>query len=405
MIRNVILAIILLAQVAVLLVLDPPWKADAPRSEPVKAKKLADIPLDQVEFVEMTEVSGKTTTLAKRNGAWLVENLQGFPAIADKVKNTLAELADLSKADFRSDKVIMHENYDVDAKKAAKVRLFGPNRTPIADLLIGKPDPQSIKGIFQDTYSTFIRRADQPDVYVTRPGRLGTSFPGDPNEWVRRTMMDVDMTADQARFLELKNSCFRIEVEGKAPVKGADGRPLVPPQTKNVRYVYARDPNPPQDGTDPVWRVVEPEGRETLELADLQLKGLVQQLLSTQIQMSQIIVGQGTKPEYKLDDGQELELRVVARFKEGDVTTTRTLEVGAEFEPPPLNGQPVAKQRYARVSHPGDPLQQSFIFSVMTTMPMAYLREPESMVRRDVPKPPPPQSQPVPPTTQPAPPK
>ena len=391
MIKNIILAIILVAQLAVWFIVDPPWRTEKAKSDPVASKKLDDIALDQAAFIECTEPTGRTLKLAKRDGLWHVENVKGYPANQAKVEDALADLKDLSKSDFRSDKSIMHENYEVDVKKGQKVKILDKGRAPLADLVIGKPDVQSRAG-------TFIRKADSPDVFVAKSQKLSISFGGDPYDWIKRNMMDVD-AADQQRILDLKAACYRIEIEGKQQAKDATGRLVQPPEFKNVRYAYHRE-DAPAGSTDgePIWRCVEPEGKGELVIADMQMKNIVQQMLGIQVMANHEIVGPAT-PEHKLGDDADKELHVVARFKEGENTTVRTLTVGAEFEPAPLGNQPLGKQRFAKVSHPGDKATQAYVFTVPTSFPYFYLREPETMIKRDV-KPPAPQSQPA--QTQPA---
>jgi hypothetical protein len=393
MIRNVILTIILLCQVAVWFIVDSPWKTEPTRSEPLATKRLADIDVAQVAFIESTDVGGKTLKLAKRDGVWVLEDLHGFPALQDKVAQALEELVDLSKSEFRSDKTIMHENYEVDVKKGQKLRLLSESRNVLLDLVIGKPDVQGQKG-------TFVRQADEKDVYVARSQKLSIAFTGEIYDWLKRGMMDVD-AQDQQRLLDLKAACYRIEIEGKQMVKDAAGKPAQPPAQKNVRFVYARDPGAPADGSEPVWRVVEPEGKGDLQLADLQIKNMVQQLLSVQVMMNHQIVGPET-PEHKLAETDDKELHVIARFKEGESETVRTLDVGAEFEPAAVGGQALAKQRYAKVGHPGDRRQQSFVFTVNSTFGLYFVRDPETLVKRDLPKPPTPGFPTPPPATQPA---
>ncbi|MCA9321917.1 MAG: DUF4340 domain-containing protein [Planctomycetes bacterium] len=371
MIRNVVLAIILLVQLGAWFIMDPPWSTAKAASESIKTQKLADIDIAEIGAFRVTAPGGSQLNLSLEDGVWVLNDVHGFPAIQEKVTKALDELSGLSRSDFRTSKSFLHEDLKVDDVAATRLQLFSRTRNPMAEILIGKRDIQGNRG-------TFIRMGGSDDVYVAPSQDLGTVFDTNAKQWYQPTMMDVSVTETQ-RMTELRTACYHIEVEMKRAKKGDDGQPLEPEQFERLRYVYERVDPAADSGDDPHWKVLEPSGKSELVLDDLMVKGIASTLLTTR---ANEIVGAGLMPEHGLADRDELAVRVEARFREDGGETTRVLEIGNERTLPAVGGVPRPPERFARVRHPGGDGRQSFVFAI-PAQSMVYLqRDPETLVRR-----------------------
>lgn len=380
MIRNIILLILLVVQCGILVVIDAPWSVEQARSETVARHEMATVPVSDVGWIEVSD-NGQTLTLALQDGVWTVGELHGYPTAPDMVENALAELADFDKADFRSDKRIMHEDFEVDDKKGLSLRLMTTDKRPIAHLIVGSRDLQGVQG-------TFVRRAEEDAVFVARSQRIGSVFPTDPYMWVSARLGVMDVTRrDQARSLELRDACSRLEVEGRRQKLDDKNRPVVPEAFETVRFVYERVPAPEGSDDPPTWKVVEPAGKDDLVLDNNHLTRLVTALLSTS---AYTIEAAGWKDDrFGLADDLALQMHVKGWFKEPQNQTTRVLRLGTSYSAPPVRpGLPGQAMAYARVEHPGDKRSQSFVFGVPAHMPKVFLRNPETMVKVEPIKPP-----------------
>ena len=377
MIRNVVLAIILVIQLAAWLIIEPPWSDKEPKSASISGKKLDDLALDKVVTLRIKDSTDRTLELNKRDGIWGVAELHGFPVSADKIEAALKEFEGLSSSDFRSGNAVMHEDYEVDEKTGRHVEFLGEGGETLAHFVLGKRD-------FQGNMGTFVRQADSDDVYVKRGAGLSTVFSTEAKQWARPGVMDIEI-GDQDRLTDLRSACYRIEIEGKAQKKDEEGRPLNPVEWEWVRYVYDRAAEKGEDG-EPYWVVKEPSGMEDLVLWDQQLKGLASSMLALRWNK---IVGTAVKPEYGLSDASEMAARITCYFKEGDVESRRTLEIGTERDVPTEAGARPSnrKERFANVSHPGDPRLQQFVFTIHETFHTYFTRDPKAMVKRSPSKP------------------
>lgn len=379
MLKNVILALVLVFQLGIWFVKDSPFDTEQARSEQLDQHVLTDIPLDQIAVLKYRDPRGEEMTLARRDGLWVIEDLHGFPAIQDKVNTAVAALGGLSRSDFRSSKRIMHENFEVTDEKAQRLVLLSKDRSELASLVIGKRDVQGSQG-------TFVRMADEDAVFVSQSQELSAAFSADPYTWMDRQMFDFELR-DRERLMQLRADCYRIEIEGQEELKNDKFQSYDPPRFRFLRYVFERV-EPTEEGEEVYWKVIEPKrGFEKLELQDQLLTSILQTYLSIQ---ARAIVASAPKPEHKVVDPSAYRLKVVTRFREGEgelrVETSRELVIGAPYNPEGTNTPGAGNLVHAKVSFPGNDRKQEFVFATVGTYPGIFLRDPKLLARQ--PKPP-----------------
>ncbi|MEE9392967.1 MAG: DUF4340 domain-containing protein [Planctomycetota bacterium] len=364
--KNIILGFLLLAQITVWFVIDPPWGQRKARTDIVDQKKLEAVATDQVGRIRIQPPGLESLTLEKSKDRWTIREAQGFPATESTVAALLLEMDLLAKSGFRSPKSAMHDTYEVSAAKGTRLTLETADAKLIGKYIIGKRDIQGLQG-------TFIRLDGDDDVYVTPAKKLASLLTVDPKRWYDPAMMDVDYR-QQARLSELSSNCYRLEIESNAP------DPKNPELKVRKRFVYEKVAAT-EPGGEAQWRVVEPSDQKELKLNGLLVKGLASAVLSTR---AVNLIGATTQPEYGLDDPDEIRLRVRARFKDDNEETVRTLEIGNEI--PPIQAGRPSRFRYAKSSYPGDQLKQRFVFAISNVTPRYYERGPAVLEQKADPK-------------------
>lgn len=382
MLKNVILALILVFQLGIWFVKDSPFDDEAAQSEQLETQRLQDIPLDQIAVVTYRDPSGGELTLSQRDGLWVVDSLHGFPAIQKKVTDAITALDKLSKSDFRSKKRIMHENFEVTDEIGQRLILLAEDRTPLATLLIGKRDVQGAQG-------TFIRMGGDDTVYVSPSQELAAAFSSDPYSWIDRQMFDFELS-DRERLMQLQADCYRIEIDGQEEIRDEKMASYDPPRFRFTKYVFQKV-TPKEDGEEVYWEVLQPKRvYEGLEMQGQLITSMLQTYLSVQ---AREIVSASAKPEHKVVDPSAYRVRIVTRFREGEgdlrVETSRELIIGAPFTSKRVNVPGPANMVHAKVSFPGADKKQSFVFATAGTYPDIFLRDPKLLARQPrTPRPP-----------------
>ncbi|MEZ6195817.1 MAG: DUF4340 domain-containing protein [Planctomycetota bacterium] len=369
MIRNVLLAIVLAVQLGVLFVVDPPWEDDAPATEGLADQRLSPLPLAEIGRIAIADPTGKALELVRQEGTWIVVQAFGYPAKEGEAQALVDELEALPRAVLRSDKKVMHDTFAVDEAHATRLRLSDATGRILATLLVGKRDLQGVQG-------TFIRLEGDDRTWALPSASFPARLRTDARTWYDPVMMDIS-AADQARMTDLRDACFRIEIESNAE------DPARPGELVARRLVYERRDG---GGAERSWSVVEPEEKSDLVLDDLLLKSLISQIVSVR---ALELVAATARPEFGFDDPDAIRLLVTARFREGGVETIRTIEVGApigDASATPTIGR--GAMRYARTSHPGDAAGQGFVFAVSANFTGIFDQPPERFQRREVEKPP-----------------
>lgn len=368
MIRNLILAIVLVLQVAAWLIVDPPWAEKEAQSRVIEAQSLGAVDTDQVAAFEFEDTTGQSIRLSKNtDGNWVIENLDGFPAKPDMVAEALAELDGFDRADFRTSKRFLHTDLEVDEEGGQRLKLFDASNKVVRDLLIGKRDIQGFQG-------TFVRPADEDHVFVVPSKKLGTIFTTLAPRWRDAVMMDfTDKTFQEAQNT-LRNDCYKFSIESKFPIRGDDNKVIEPLRYQVIRTTFVRDSQKDEDGNDEIiWRVTEPADKTDIICNDLLVKGILGIMLNTRASK---IIGPGDKPEYGFNEKDRMVLAQAWFRDENDNETVRTVEIGnMRGEALATGGSDAPKARYCRVTHPGDKLKQSFVFLCPPTQHKMYQRE------------------------------
>ncbi len=347
MIRNVILAIILVCQLGVWFVIDNPWSEEKARSEEVVTRKLENVRIDEARRIEVTEPSVGSLRLAQRDGIWCIEDEQGYPAIQAKVRDALTALTTLDRADFRTDKPFLFEDLGVTEAKARHLKIMNAEGQVLSWLLVGKRDIQSNGG-------TFVRKMGEDAVFVAPEKNFDVLFDVVSRNWYAPGVWDFEVS-DQQRVTDLKVAVHRVEIEGLERLE----RGQSPDERNRFRFVFEAVARDPSKHKEAYWRVIEPEDKADLELDDLIVRAMVSSMLNMR---TNEIVARGLRPEFELSDPEELEAKVTMHFREGETETVRALEIGA------LKANVAGTQQmpvhYLRVSHPGNRLQQAFVHTI-----------------------------------------
>lgn len=347
MIKNVILAIILVCQLGVWFVLDNPWSKEKPRSKEVESRKLENVRIDLARRIEIIEPNRGNLRLAQRDGVWCIEDEQGYPAIQDKVRDALAALLSLERSDFRTDKPFLYDDLGVSEARARHLKILDEDGKVVSWLLIGKRDIQSNGG-------TFIRKMGDEAVFVAPEKNLDTLFGVAPRDWYSQGVWDFD-PMDQQRITELKLAAFKLEIEGFERQE----RGQVTDERRRFRYLLEAVDRDPTTKKAAYWKVLEPADKADLELDDLRVRSLLSSMLNIR---SNEIVARGLRPEFALSDPDEVEARVKMHFRENGQEVIRTVELGAQDTRPGATQQ--GPMHYVRVSFPGDPLKQAFVYTI-----------------------------------------
>jgi hypothetical protein len=148
---------------------------------------------DKINDAMKLEVIGgdQSLTVERAQGSpdWLVADLGGYPARFEKVKETLVGLAELEKAEPRTDQPGSYEKIGVQdpapGNEAILVRVSGESGTPLASVIVGKAKTAG------STRQVYVRVPDQKQSWLAT-GDL--SVKADPLEWIDREVMKLDST-------------------------------------------------------------------------------------------------------------------------------------------------------------------------------------------------------------------
>ncbi|GEM_PF-2832252 len=174
---------------------------------------LRDLDLSTVSRIEIAESDGDSITLGRENGAWVLEDFDGYPAENSKIENVLETLQELSVRRPVVTGSGYHESLEVtDENFQRRLRIWTANEDPDFDLIVGS----------SPTYRVHhVRLADEDPVYEIRGldlWSIGTS----PDAWIERNLVDID--ADKVVALEWSNEqgTYSIRKEGEEWRSGND---------------------------------------------------------------------------------------------------------------------------------------------------------------------------------------
>ena len=168
--------------------------------KPSEAPLIFDYDVDDVWRIEVSQLLDEAT-LKREGGGWIVaesspplkeELLQGegreiptaewHPALESRVSHALGILGNLDEGIVVSRRADKRALYRVDAT-GLHVKMVGADGRIIADIWIGKNGP--------DYVSSYIRRADEDEIYIVRRPLLGLFSPS-AKDWLPREDKQAD---------------------------------------------------------------------------------------------------------------------------------------------------------------------------------------------------------------------
>ncbi|MDQ3562657.1 MAG: DUF4340 domain-containing protein [Pseudomonadota bacterium] len=162
-------------------------KRKAPETEIRTTPVFADL-LERVNDVSKIEIKSKTeqTVLVKRGATWEVENRGHFPALFEKVKGAVVDLAELQVIERKTANKELYPKLAVEdpaGEGAASrlVTLLGREGQPLASLIIGNPSTGKSAG-------TYVRLPDKPQALLVK-GSL--DVPANPMEWLVKDVAHI----------------------------------------------------------------------------------------------------------------------------------------------------------------------------------------------------------------------
>ncbi len=311
------------------------WFGDGKPRKSTTTQETADVPLPAISFpevqaIEVTDPSG-TRRLVKSGENWVVPDRSDALAKPEAVKALFDGLDGLERSSLVGRNPTKHPDYEVDEKKARRIKLEGSGGTVLLDLLVGKAD-QARPGAARGTY---VRAAGRDEIRLHAKS-LMSIVRSDHRAW-----LDLRLhPADQAKVQELLEKAKTIVVEAD-DVNLTDQPEQPPVERSGNRYRLVLEsekvavPKPPETPVGPKpdqppvpakefemrWKVVEPEADRSIELSTLMVEQVIRQLLG------------GTFDDVKGKDAKDpafgLEkpaVDLLVTFEDG---STRGLKVGA----------------------------------------------------------------------------
>jgi hypothetical protein len=156
--------------------------APGERAFPALAAKLGD-----VTSVAITR-NGSTLTMIRDGDSWLMSEKGNYPANADKIRQLVLALADLSLVEPKTQKPDLYPRLEVDDPdkgKSALVAVKDKAGGTLAEAIVGKRRYDRL-GAGND--GVYMRRPDDNRAWLAR-GTLDPS--GEPSSWLDRRILDI----------------------------------------------------------------------------------------------------------------------------------------------------------------------------------------------------------------------
>lgn len=173
------------------------------------------------------ERDGKSLTLARHDGRWVLGSERDYPANEGQVQQILAAVEQW-KVNARVGTAEKAETYMVDEKNGTRVTLAGDGGEVLADLFTGRvagfdaKEAQRQGGkVDTESFGIYVRRADAKDVYFMKGLFLGTFSP-DTASFIDRSFVSFD----PARAVRMTATCgadvlsITREVDGRLVLAG-----------------------------------------------------------------------------------------------------------------------------------------------------------------------------------------
>ncbi len=167
----------------------------APQSEkdkPAFFPKLSE----QIELVSHISINGyaKSINLSRVNNAWVIDEFDGYPALADKVKSAVLGAIDLK---INAAKTALPRLYhrlgvegpEVEDTTSLLFTLEDAEKNKLVNIIVGKPRRSSAS---QSTPGLYVRKPDEPLSYLV-DGVMDIS--AIKTDWIERTLFDIPAEA------------------------------------------------------------------------------------------------------------------------------------------------------------------------------------------------------------------
>jgi hypothetical protein len=182
--------IAVLATVVIILAAFVVTRRNAPETDITKASLYPEL-IEQINEVDKIEIRSaeQQSVLARRDGAWVQQNRDGFPARFNDVKRTLIQLAELRVLETKTSRPEKYprlgvQDVDADESTSKSVTVSGASGESLVSLIVGN----ARKGGAAATSGHYVRRSDEAHALLVE-GDL--ELPADPNEWVDTQIADI----------------------------------------------------------------------------------------------------------------------------------------------------------------------------------------------------------------------
>src|SRR5215470_10939077 len=144
---------------------------------------------NDLQSATIASASGKFTIVRKGDG-WVLAEKDGYPVLADKLRQAVAGLADLRLLEAKTNQPNRYarlEVEDIAAKdaKSKEVTLALADGKPLADLIVGKEnytsDLNGLRGVY-------VRKPGQAQAWLAQ-GSI--ELPAAATDWIDRTVVDI----------------------------------------------------------------------------------------------------------------------------------------------------------------------------------------------------------------------
>ena len=163
----------------------------APQSQKEKTLFFPEL-AKQIESVSYISIKGfsDSINLTRKNNVWGIDEFDGYPALADKIKSTVLGAADLK---INAPKTRLPRLYhrlgvegpDVENTDSLLLTLYDSNKTKIIEVIIGKP---RLSSSAKNISGLYVRKPEDEKSYLV-DGVLDVS--SIKTNWIMRNLFDV----------------------------------------------------------------------------------------------------------------------------------------------------------------------------------------------------------------------
>lgn len=167
---------------------------------------------NDLQTITVASATGKFT-IARKGDGWALAEKDGYPVLADKLRQLVAGLADLRLLEAKTDQPDRYarlEVEDVAAKdaKSKQVTLAGPDGKPLADLIVGK---QNFTSDLNGLHGIYVRKPGSAQAWLAQGS---VDLPTTAVDWINRTIVDV--AADKVQRLHFEPTAAPAVTVSKA---------------------------------------------------------------------------------------------------------------------------------------------------------------------------------------------